>query len=208
MIIGIIDDFVDFGVGLGRRLSDKHDIIVGTSEDRYVAAATSSTIRSYIQDAENNIRFTSFRETFKEADIIILLYPLDFAVQIARVDPKDIEGKIIISTGSPSVSTVKGGYALKIKKMLPESAKIVTALANIACYKWQTFDEVPDYTVPVCGDDAEAKKTVIKLINEIPGFYGLDAGPLAISELIENLEPLAINIEQINCMRDLTINIK
>ena len=59
--------------------------------------------------------------------------------------------------------------------------------------------------VPICGDNREAKETVISLIREIERLNPIDAGPLEVSKLVEPIVPLILNIKQYSLKRDTSI---
>jgi galactokinase len=55
------------------------------------------------------------------------------------------------------------------------------------------------------GDDEEAKKIVMDIINQINGLRAIDAGPLAASRLVESVTPLLINVMVRNDMKDIGV---
>jgi predicted dinucleotide-binding enzyme len=59
--------------------------------------------------------------------------------------------------------------------------------------------------VAVCGDDPEAKRIVTGLAGSIPGLAAFDAGPLAVSPMVEAITPLLLNIAKFQKMRDVGI---
>ena len=61
------------------------------------------------------------------------------------------------------------------------------------------------YSVPVCGDDDNAKQQVMEIVNGISKLRAFDAGPLAASHLVECLTPLLLNIARYNKMKDVGI---
>ena len=59
---------------------------------------------------------------------------------------------------------------------------------------------------PVWGsDDEDAKQQVMEIVNRISKLQAFNAGPLAVSPLIESLTPLVLNIARYNKMRDVGI---
>ena len=103
------------------------------------------------------------------------------------------------------VPPAEGSAALLIKKLLPPTARICTAFNTIAANRWKLLEEELDYSVPVCGDDPEAKQQVMEIVNRISKLHAYDAGPLAASPLIESLTPLLLNIARYNKIRDVGI---
>ena len=102
----------------------------------------------------------------------------------------------------------EGSAALAIRKMLPESAKLVCAFNNVAANKWMLLDEELDYSVAVCGDDEEAKKVVMELVESVSKLRALDAGPLEMSAVIEGITPLVITIAMRNGLKDVGVYFK
>jgi NADPH-dependent F420 reductase len=126
------------------------------------------------------------------------------------------ENKIIISPVNPMekrdyftfVPPEEGSAALMVKRLLPSGARICSAFNTIAANKWKALDEELAYSVPVCGDDAEAKRQVMEMVNRISRLQAFDAGPLAASSLVEALTPLLLNIARYNKMRDVGIQFR
>lgn len=102
----------------------------------------------------------------------------------------------------------EGSAALLIKKLLPSSARICTAFNTIAANRWKLLDEELSYSVPVCGDDDEAKRQVMGIVNRVSKLQAFDAGPLGASCLVESLTPLLLNIARYNKMKDVGIQFK
>ena len=57
----------------------------------------------------------------------------------------------------------------------------------------------------VCADDEEAKKTVMKLAEQLGDIRALDGGTLMEASLIESLTPLLINLAIKNKTKPLSI---
>jgi predicted dinucleotide-binding enzyme len=89
-----------------------------------------------------------------------------------------------------------------VRSLLPKEARICSAFNTIAANKWKALEEELAYSVPVCGDDPEAKKVVMEIVNSVSKLQAYDAGPLAASSMVESLTPLLLNIARYNKMRD------
>ena len=55
-------------------------------------------------------------------------------------------------------------------------------------------DEDMDYDVVICGDDEDAKEVVKNLTEQMKNLRVLDAGPLAVSPMIEAITPLIVSL--------------
>jgi len=219
MKIGIIGGTGDIGQGLALRISDKHEIILGSREPAKAIESAKNIVNLLKEHGvESNCRGTTNDEAVKEADIVVISLPFQHVKStLAGINPEFFKNKIVISPVNPMIRTdtcflynppEEGSAALAIKKMLPESAKLVTAFNNIAARKWAMLDVVLDYTVAVTSDDQEAKKEVMLLVAQISKLQPVDAGSLDVACIVESLTPLTINIAQNNKLKDLSIYMK
>jgi len=219
MKIGIIGGTGDIGEGLALRISDKHEIILG-SRDPAKAEESAEKNMAILKERgiTGNCRGTTNDEAVKQADVVVISLPFQHvASTLAGINPEYFENKIVISPVNPMVRKdgcflynppEEGSAALAIKKMLPDSCRLVTAFNNIAARKWAMLDAVLDYTVAVTSDDPEAKKEVMALTSQISKLEPVDAGNLNVACIVESLTPLTINIAQNNKLRDLSIYMK
>lgn len=219
MKIGIIGGTGDIGEGIALRVSDRHEIILG-SRDPAKAVETAEKIIDILKERgiTGNCRGTTNEDAVKEAELVVISLPFQHvASTLAGINPEYFENKIVISPVNPMerkdgcfmyCPPDEGSAALAIKKMLPESAGLVTAFNNIAARKWAKLDVILDYTVAVTSDDAEAKKKVMEFVSEISKLQPVDAGKLDVACIVESLTPLTINIAQNSKLKDLSIYMK
>ena len=92
-----------------------------------------------------------------------------------------------------------------IQRLLPPNTKVCTAFNTIAANRWKALDEELELSVPVCGDDDGAKQEVMAIVNKISKLRAFNAGPLAVSSMVESLTPLVLNIARYNKMKDVGI---
>lgn len=216
MKIGIIGGTGDIGKGLALRISDKHEIILGSREASKACDAAAATVCTLTEhNCAGLCRGASNEEAVRDADVVVisLMFP-HVAATLAGIDPRYLENKIVISPVNPMGRKdgyfffdppAEGSAALAIKKMLPASARLVTAFNNVAAHKWTLLDEELNYTVAVCGDDAEAKRIVMGLVSEVSKLQAVDAGPLAVAGIVESITPLVLNIAQRNGLKDVGV---
>ncbi|HJJ90470.1 MAG TPA: NADPH-dependent F420 reductase [Methanocorpusculum sp.] len=216
--IGIIGGTGDIGKGLALRIADKHEIILGSREiEKALKAARVTNCKLHEYNRSSICYGASNEDAAREGDIIVLALPLQHvSTTLLRIDAKYLGNKIVISPINPIgqkngcfyyEQPEEGSAALAIQKMLPTSTKLVTAFNNIAAHKWAHLNEEIDYTVAVCGDDAEAKKIVMQLVSEISKLHAVDAGPLAMSGIIESITPLLLNIAKLNNLKDVGVHV-
>ena len=217
MKIGIIGGTGDIGKGLALRISDKHEIILGSREASKACEAADATVCTLREHNTVSLcRGASNEEAVRDADIVVISEMFQHvASTLAGINPAYLEHKIGVSPVNPMGEKdgsffydrpEEGAAALAIQKMLPASAKLVTAFNNIAAHKWTLLDEELDYTVAVCGDDPEAKKVVMDLVSEVSKLQAVDAGPLAVAGIVESITPLVLNIAKFNGMKDVGVH--
>lgn len=216
MKIGIVGGTGDIGEGMALRLSHLHEVILGSRDESKACTTSDHTIeRLKRRGLQSKCQGVSNQEAVNAGDVIILALPFAH-VESTLAGLNGFENKIVISPVNPIARSghfyydppEEGSAALFIKKRLPESARLVVAFNNIAAHKWKDLDVTLDYSVAVCSDDLEAKKVIMDLIRDLPDLSPLDAGPLAVSSIVESITPLLLNIAISNKMRDVGVYFK
>jgi hypothetical protein len=216
MKIGIVGGTGDIGEGMALRLSPVFDVIVGSREKDKAETTCrlgSETLKS--RGTACSLTGVSNQEAVDGADIVILAIPFKHLAGTLE-GLHGFENKIVISPVNPMekrdhftfVPPAEGSAALMVKRLLPPTARICSAFNTIAANKWKALDEELAYSVPVCGDDAEAKRQVMDMVNRISRLQAFDAGPLAASSMVEAITPLLLNIARYNKMRDVGIQFR
>lgn len=90
--------------------------------------------------------------------------------------------------------------AQELQQQLGDQVQIVAAFQNIAAGHLRDLAWQPDCDVLYTGDSKEAKATTLELIRAA-GFFGVDAGPLANSSVVEGFTALLIGINARNKCR-------
>lgn len=215
MKIGIVGGTGDIGEGMAMRLSPLFDVLIGSRDE---AKAGDSSRECYAtvtgRGLPCSVSGMSNREAAEGADVVILAVPFQHLVGTVS-GLGNLAGKIVISPVNPLVKKdffafvppEEGSAAMLVRKMLPE-ARVCSAFNAIAANKWRALDEELEYSVPVCGDDPEAKKTVMDIVSRVSHLKSFDAGPLEVSAMVESLTPLLLNIARYNRLRDVGIQFR
>ena len=218
--VGIIGGTGNIGEGLARRicLGGKYNVVIG-SRDASKAKCAADGVNHCLNERHCTVTTCSGTTNADvcDADIIIMSLPYDkLEATIATIGKGAFENKIVVSLINPMIRNpaekyflpdcpTEGSAALALQKLLPASAKVCTAFNNVAAGKWMELDEVLDYSVVVCGDDKEAKETVMDLVASVSKLQPLDGGPLAISRIVESITPLVITLAMNNSMKDVGV---
>jgi NADPH-dependent F420 reductase len=211
--IGIVGGTGDIGEGMAMRLSPIFDVIVGSREIEKAEVTCrlgAETLKKRGLDC--SLTGVSNQTAVDDADLIILAIPFKHLVGTLET-LHGFEDKIVVSPVNPMekrdhfmfVPPAEGSAALLLKRLLPKEARICSAFNTIAANKWKALDEELTYSVPVCGDDDAAKREVMAIVNKVSKLQAFDAGPLAVSGMVEALTPLLLNIARYNKMRDVGI---
>jgi hypothetical protein len=214
--VGIIGGTGDIGEGIAMRLSSHHDVVIGSREQEKAeesSTACYTTVTGLGRPC--TVSGLSNQEAVDRSDIIILAIPFRH-IEPTLASLNGIEDKIVISPINPMekreyfiyTPPPEGSAALLVQKLLPDNTRLCSAFNTVAANKWRALSEELDYAIPVCGDDPGAKAVVMDLIRTIPGVKAYDAGPLAVSCMVECLTPLLLNIARFNKMRDVGIQFR
>jgi 8-hydroxy-5-deazaflavin:NADPH oxidoreductase len=151
---------------------------------------------TYVTGVEN-------AEAVRQGDIVVLSVPYSAHKTTLEAVKPFLNGKILIDLTvplqPPQVRTVHlppgQAAALEAQAIVGDQARVVSAFQNTSYIKLKDVDTDVDCDVLVCGDDAEAKATTIKLV-EGAGMIGIDAGPLANAIAVESLTPVLLYINK------------
>ena len=213
MKIGIVGGTGDIGEGMALRLSSIFEVIIGSRDvDKAVSSTQCCMDMLQKRGLPGCCSGVSNQESVDNADVVILAIPFKHVVPTLET-LHGFEDKIVISPVNPMekrdfftfVPPPEGSAALMIKRLLPPEARICSAFNTIAANRWKALDEDLSYSVPVCGDDDGAKREVMAIVNRISKLQAFNAGPLAVSAMVESLTPLVLNIARYNKIKDVGI---
>jgi 8-hydroxy-5-deazaflavin:NADPH oxidoreductase len=95
---------------------------------------------------------------------------------------------------------------MEAQALLGDSVKVVAAFQNVSAQYLADLNHVVDCDVLVCGNDLEAKVTVIELV-KATGMRGIDAGLLPNAIAVESLTPVLRYINKVYNVKDAGIRI-
>jgi NADPH-dependent F420 reductase len=149
-----------------------------------------------ISGAENS-------EAAKEADLIVLSVPCSAQKEILESIRPALAGKILINVGTcinpERPTTVElpagGSSSLEAQEQLGSDVRVVAAFQNVSAEYLSDPEREIDCDVLVCGDDAEAKVSAMRMV-QAAGMTAYDAGPLKNSIVIEGFTPILLGINK------------
>jgi len=128
-----------------------------------------------------------------ECDIVVIATPWDSAAEMARSYGKELDGKIVVSMANALIRVGKefqplvpprGSVAAHVQAAVP-AARVVAAFHHLPAKELGQIGEPIDSDVLICGDDADAVRTISEIVEKIPGCRPLDAGELSNATAIE-----------------------
>ncbi|MEN6329048.1 MAG: NADPH-dependent F420 reductase [Methanobacteriaceae archaeon] len=204
MKIAIIGGTGGQGLGIAIRFVQAgEDVIVGSRAIEKAQTAVDK-IKELLEEEVPNLQAAENPDAAAEADILILTVPLAAQSATLLSIKEQATGKILMDATGPLESAIggsptrclylpEGAASERAQKILPDT-KIICAFNNISSGALMKFKEPIDCDCLIAGDDQEAKVTVAKLIDKIPGVQVVDCGPLERAQIIEKITPLLIGL--------------
>jgi len=182
------------GKTLGQRWSEKgHKIIFGSRNP------DSAKVNELVNKTGKNCKATRIETAAEESAIIVLSVPWP-AVKDTIKAMGNLDGKIMIDCTNP-ISADFSGLSIGTTTSAGEQiAKWASGAKVVKAFNTTGSDNManPIYndqkiTMFVCGDDADAKKQVMGLAEEI-GFEAQDAGDMIAARFLEPMAMLWIHL--------------
>ncbi|MHA1754008.1 MAG: NADPH-dependent F420 reductase [Candidatus Odinarchaeia archaeon] len=205
--IAIIGGTGKQGKGLALRWAKAgHTILIGSRNKEHAKVISNEIINNLKAIGINaKVKYGINSEVVKGADIVVFTVPYS-SLDDLIMDIKDSlsEGQIILSpvvpievneNGEIGVGRHRISAAEKIALMTKVlGVKTIAAFHTIPATNLSKVEFPLNFDVVVCGDDKEAKNTVMSLVSQISNLRPLDGGSLRNAVTLEYLTSLAINI--------------
>jgi NADPH-dependent F420 reductase len=139
-----------------------------------------------------------------DAEMVVLATPWDGLPATLAPLADAVAGKIVISManalarwGQDMVPLLvpTGSVTVAVARALP-AARVVGAFHHLPAGPWSDLDTELQADVLVCSDDRSAASEVVRLIDELPGLRGVEAGGLASALAIEALTPALLEVNR------------
>ncbi|CAD6492660.1 MAG: F420-dependent NADP reductase [Candidatus Argoarchaeum ethanivorans] len=216
MKIAILGGTGNIGKGLALRWAYKHEIIIGSREQSKAEQMRESYEQILRENTTKtcNISGVENDKAVAVADIVIVAVPYQALKSLVDSIHPFLTNQVIVSLVVPMekqnsylkyVQPDDGSAAVELKKLVPDTIGVVAAFHNLSAKKLCNLESHLDYDVAVCSSDKEAKKKVIKLIEDINGIRALDGGELEDAVVIELLTPFLINLARRNNLGELGV---
>lgn len=201
MTVAILGGTGKEGAGLAVRWAlNGYRVVIG-SRDAERAAARAAELNAEL--GGEYLVGKSNEDAAAEASIVVLSVPYTAHKDTLEAVRSQLKGKVLVDITVPAVPPnvhivhMPAGNAagLEAQALLGEAVRVVSAFQNVSAVKLKNPDTEIDCDVLVCGDDADAKADVIRLV-EAAGMRGIDSGPLANAVAAEALTSVLVYINK------------
>jgi NADPH-dependent F420 reductase len=190
------------GKGLAQRFALAGvDVIVG-SRDKARAEGIAAELSGALEGAPGAITGMDNLSAVRAADeVVILAVPYGGHDATLEAIKDGLEGKILVdivvplAEGNPKKSAMppEGSATEAAQAMLGEAVRVVGALHNVSAHVLGDVEQKINCDILVCGNDLEAKKTVMALIEKL-GVTCYNCGLAESARCIEALTPILIRL--------------
>ena len=199
MTIAILGGTGEQGPGLALRwaMAGEEVIIGSRSQERAekVAAELNAELgQERISGLENP-------QAAEAADIIVLTVPYTAHLSTLESVKAQVQGKIFIDVSVPldpanprrMKMPPEGSATEEAQAFLGPETKVVGAFQNVAAHLLRDPHHPIDCDVLVCGNDGEARRTVLALAAKM-GLHAYDVGPAESARVVEGLTSMLIRL--------------
>ncbi|APW97507.1 NADPH-dependent F420 reductase [Halobiforma lacisalsi AJ5] len=211
MRIALLGGTGDIGEGLALRFArdTDHEILVGSRDPEKARDAVEeyeATLSEHGVDAD--LKGFANEMAADRADVVVLSVPPYYVGDTVDAVADRLDEDTILVTPAVGMQGDEDGMHYHppgagsvtelVAQRAPDEVPVVGAFHNLAAGKLADLEVEFDLDTLLVADDADAKKRVRDLTNEIEGLRPLDAGPLANAAEVESVTPLVINIARYN----------
>jgi 8-hydroxy-5-deazaflavin:NADPH oxidoreductase len=202
--IPIIGGTGALGYGLALRWARAgHAVVIGSrSEER--AAEAARRLSEAVPDAE--VEGLPNDLAARQGPVVFLTVP--FRAQSENLNNLRealAPGQLLVDCTVPLAAAVsgkatrslgvwQGSAAQQAQEMVPDGVTVVAALHTVSAPELQDPAVDLDEDVLLCGERKSDKAKVARLVDSIPGLRAVNAGPLEMARIVEQLTPLLVSI--------------
>jgi NADPH-dependent F420 reductase len=180
-----------------------HRVIIG-SRDAARAAVSAAELAGMLAErghADLDLEGAANADAIIDADIVVVVVPYEGHRPTLEELRDALAGKLVVDAvvpvrferGARPIEVAAGSATEEAAALLPGST-VVGAFHNLGASALLDIDRPVDADVLVTGADAEAKRVVSELAEQIEGVRAVDAGPLRFSRFVEGITVLLIGV--------------
>ncbi len=199
MIVSILGGTGEQGPGMALRWAKAGvEVIIG-SRQQARAEAIAAELNQEL--GQSSIKGMANPDAAVAADVVALTVPFSAHRSTLELVQAHLQGKILIDVCVPldpenprkMLMPAAGSAAEEAQELLGESVKVVAAFQNVSAHELRELAHAVDCDVLVCGNDREARQTVMRLVEQM-GLHPIDAGLAFNARVVESLTALLIGL--------------
>ncbi len=202
--IPIIGGTGALGAGLAVRWAKAGAAVVLGSRSAERAEEAAAKVRAAVPGA--TVTGLENGEAAKRGEVVFLTVPFrNQSENLNNLREALQPGQILVDCTVPLAAAVsgkatrslgvwQGSAAQQAQEMVPEGVTVVATLHTVGAPTLADADAELGEDVLVCGDKKADKARVARLIELIPGLRAVNAGPLEMARIVEQLTPMLIAV--------------
>lgn len=199
MKIAILGGTGEQGPGLALRWALAGEEIIIGSRSRERAEKVAAELNA--EHGESRIRGLENPQAAEEAELVVLTVPYSAHLSTLETVKSQLQGKIFVDVSVPldpenprrMKMPPEGSATEEAQAFLGPATKVVAAFQNVSAHLLREPHHPIECDVLLCGNDAEAKRTVSGLVAEM-GLQAYDVGPAESARVVEGLTSLLIRL--------------
>ena len=216
--IAILGGTGKLGSALALRWAAAGESVVIGSRDRNRANQKAEQLRSRL-NRQVSLAGGDYRQATAGAGIVVLTVPFPSQLPTLKMVRDELApGTVLVDTTVPlavtvgasfthTITTWEGSAAQQLAAAAGDRISVTAAFHSISAGQLDSWPQPLDSDILVTGDDAQAKQTVMGLVEKIPNLRGIDAGPLEMARVTEQLTALLIGIGLVHGTSDVGIHV-
>jgi NADPH-dependent F420 reductase len=190
--IAILGGTGEQGPGLALRWAMAGEEVIIGSRSQERAEKVAAELNAELSQAR--IRGLENPQAAEAAEIVVLTVPYTAHLGTLESVKAHVRGKIFVDVSVPldpdnprrMKMPTAGSATEEAQAFFGPETKVVAAFQNVSAHLLREPQQVIDCDVLVCGNDTEAKKTVMGLIAKM-GLHAYDVGPAESARVVEGL---------------------
>jgi 8-hydroxy-5-deazaflavin:NADPH oxidoreductase len=197
--IAILGGTGEQGPGLALRWAMAGEEVIIGSRSQERAEKVAAELNAELSQAR--IRGLENPQAAEAAEIVVLTVPYTAHLGTLESVKAHVRGKIFVDVSVPldpdnprrMNMPAAGSATEEAQAFFGPETKVVAAFQNVSAHLLRESQQVIDCDVLVCGNDTEAKKTVMGLIAKM-GLHAYDVGPAENARVVEGLTSILIRL--------------
>jgi NADPH-dependent F420 reductase len=199
VIVSILGGTGEQGPGMALRWAKAGvDVIIGSRQQEKAERVAAELNQELDQDL---LKGMANPEAAAAAEVVALTVPFSAHRSTLESVKAQLQGKIFIDVcvpldpGNPRkmLPPSAGSATEEAQELLGGAVKVVAAFQNVSAYELRHHEHAIDCDVLVCGNDKDARQTVMRLVEQM-GLHPVDAGLAYNARAVESLTALLIGL--------------